>query len=107
MTFADAIQSLTYGGSANAAKRPSWTGYVKVDITSTDATTGEPTAWTVTYRPKTGNTTYVYTYASGAWTAPATPLSMDAEFHAGMLANDWVTGIAADFEAARTGNGAW
>ena len=106
MTFADAIQSLTYGGTNNAAKRPSWTGYVKVDITATDATTGEPTAWTVTYKNRTG-TEYVYTYATGEWTAPSTALPVDAEFHAGMLANDWINGVAADFEEARTGNGAW
>lgn len=98
MTFADAIESL--GTTRNAAKRASWSGYVFRTEGQTEG------AYTLTYKNK-NNVDYVYSWDGSAWTAPATTVPFDAEFHAAMLASDWIVGKQADFEAARGGSGTW
>lgn len=98
MPFAYVIQNLSDG---MAAKRPSWGGYVKKTVTETS--TG---AYTLTFKNRAG-TEYVYTWNGTAWSAPSTPLSVDAEIMAAMAASDWIAGSVADFEAARSGSGVW
>lgn len=100
MTFADAIYGLRDG---YAAKRPSWGGYVKKAVTSTDT---DPNPYTLTYKNRSG-TEYVYTFNGTSWTAPSTTVPFDAELHAAMIADDWTVGTVADYEAARTGTGTW
>ena len=101
MTFADAIRTILYSTNQNAVKRTSWGGYVyRSDI---DPTTG---AYTLTFKNRAG-TTYVYSYSGSVWTAPATAASIDAELLESFIADDWITGTAADFEDARSGQGVW
>lgn len=101
MTFADAIRTIIYSTNYNAVKRTSWGGYVyRSDI---DETTG---AYTLTFKNRSG-TTYVYSFSGSAWTAPSTAAAIDAELLAAFIADDWIAGTAADFEAARSGQGVW
>ena len=69
--------------NGSVAKRPTMGGYIKKVVT--DAETG---AFTLTYTKKNG-TTYTYTWDGTAWTAPQTPIPVDAEFHAMIFAQDW------------------
>lgn len=101
MTFADAIETIRNSSNYDAVKRPSWGGYVY--RSSINATTG---AYTLTFKNRSG-TTYAYAYNGSAWTAPSTPVPVDAEMLESMMANDWATGTAAAFEAARSGQGVW
>ena len=101
MTFADAIRSITTGSTRDAAKRPAWGGYVYRG--AIDAATG---GYTLTYKNRSG-TTYAYTFSGSAWTAPSTALDIDGELQAAMVADDWIVGTAADFEASRAGAGTW
>ena len=101
MTFADAIETIRNSSNYDAVKRTSWGGYVKRG--AIDAETG---AFTLTFKNRSG-TEYAYTYSGSAWTAPSTAVAIDAEMLPAMMANDWNVGKAADFEAARAGEGAW
>jgi len=101
MTFADAITTIVNSSNVNAVKRTSWGGYVyRSDI---NETTG---AYTLTFKNRSG-TTYEYSYNGSTWTAPSTPAAIDAELLESLIANDWITGTAANFEAARSGQGVW
>lgn len=54
--------------------------------------------------------TYVMLWSGGTWTVPTgdDQLVMDKELWAAMLANDWETGTAENFEIARlSGGGRW
>ena len=101
MTFADAIRSIVSSTTRDAVKRPAWGGYVYRG--TVDSTTG---GYTLTYKNRSG-TTYAYTFSGSAWTAPSTALSIDGELQAAMVADDWIVGTAADFEASRAGAGTW
>ena len=101
MTFADAISTIINASNYDAVKRPSWGGYVY--RSSINETTG---AYTLTFKNRSG-TTYAYSYDGSTWTAPATPVPVDAEMLESMMATDWTTGTAAAFEAARSGQGVW
>lgn len=101
MTFADAIRTIASSTTRDAVKRPAWGGYVYRG--TVDATTG---GYTLTYKNRSG-TTYAYTFSGSAWTAPSTALSIDGELQAAMVADDWIVGTAADFEASRAGSGTW
>ena len=63
---------------------------------------------TLTFKNRAG-TTYAYSRdnATGEWTAPGTPVPVDADLLAGLLADDWITGKAADFDSAASGTGTW
>lgn len=100
MTFADAVANLQDG---KAAKRPQWQGYVKRDNDTTFSTTGK---YDLTYKNRTG-TEYKYSWNGTAWIAPLATVPFDAEIHAAMIADDWITGSTADFEACRQGGGTW
>lgn len=106
MDFAEAVRAIVPDGytNRNAAKRPSWGGYVFT--TKTSAEGAATLTYTLTFK-KRGGATFVYTWNGSAWTAGSTALSMDGELLAAMAADDWTTGAAADFEAARSGNGTW
>lgn len=101
MTFADAITTILNSSNVDAVKRTSWGGYVY--RSSIDAETG---AHTLTFKNRSG-TTYEYSYSGSTWTAPSTAAAIDAELLESFIANDWITGSAADFEAARSGQGVW
>lgn len=101
MTFADAIRSITTGSTRDAVKRPAWGGYVY--RSAIDATTG---GYTLTYKNRAGNI-YAYAFTGSAWTVPSTALDIDGELQEAMLADDWIVGSAADFEASRAGSGTW
>lgn len=101
MSIAEAVRNvMSSNGYHDAAKRPSWKGYVKVE-----PVTG---GYTLTFKNRAG-TTYVYSLdsATGVWTAPGTPVPVDADLIAGLLADDWVTGKASDFDSAASGTGTW
>lgn len=100
MTFADAVTNLQDG---KAAKRPTWHGYVKRDNDSTFSTTGK---YTLTYR-KANGTDYVYQWNGTAWVEPTMMVDIDAELHASMIADDWITGSTEDFETCRQGGHTW
>ena len=101
MTFADAIRTIASSTTRDAVKRPAWGGYVYRG--AIDATTG---GYTLTYKNRAGNT-FAYTFSGSAWTAPSTALSIDGELQAAFVADDWIVGTAADFEASRAGAGTW
>ncbi len=101
MTFAEAINTIINASSRNAIKRPAWGGYVY-----RGAITAETGAFTLTFKTRSG-TEYVYSFSGSAWTAPSTPLSIDAELMESFLADDWITGTSTDFEASRSGQGVW
>lgn len=101
MPFAYVIQNLAGG---QAAKRPSWGGYVKKTITTADD--AETETYTLTFVKRNGAQT-VYTWNGSAFDAPATPMSLDGELFAALAADDWIVGSAADYEAARTGTNVW
>lgn len=102
MTLPDAASMLNDG---RAAKRPGWSGGYVYRTDTAQATDG---SYTLTYKKADGTeSVYSYNGTTGQWTAPATKLQIDAEFHASILANDWFTGKKADFEAARAGGGIW
>lgn len=101
MPFAYVMQNLSSG---KAAKRPSWGGYVKKNITSeSDA---ETETYTLTFVKRDG-TNHVYTWNGSTFVAPDTMISLDDEFLSAMLADDWITGDAVAFETARSGSGDW
>lgn len=106
MTFADAIINLRDG---YAAKRSAWGGYVKKIVTS--APDAEVETYKLTFQVRTGSTTYEYEFkvVDGVlkWVAPSTMVPFDAEIIEAMIADDWITGSTADFEAARSGSGVW
>ena len=81
MPLAYMLDSLRDG---SCAKRPSMGGYIKKTVTNEE--TG---AYTLTYKKKDG-TTFVYTFNGTSWSAPSTAIEVDGEFHAMMLAKDWV-----------------
>lgn len=101
MTLADAVESIVNSSTKDAAKRPSWAGYVKRG--TVNATTG---AYDLTFKNRAG-TTYVYSFDGSAWTAPSTALPIDAELLASFLAGDWMTGSSADFDTAAGNTGTW
>lgn len=92
---------LKYLGDGQAAKRASWGGYIKKDVTN--PATG---AYTLTWVKRDG-TSSVYTFNGSTWSAPGSPLGLDAELQASLLADDWQVGSAASFELARSGSGTW
>lgn len=100
----DITNALKYLENGKAAKRASWGGYIEKTITS--ANDAEVETYTLTLTTRDG-TKYVYTYDGTSWTAPATPMQMDADFFASLLEEDWVTGKASAFEEARSGSGIW
>ena len=126
MTFADVIENMQDG---QAAKRPSWGGYVRKDVLTTDQTTGEPLTWEVTFvtrgsagestAPDSGNTnrltddegTYSFLWNGTAWVAPddsqttMDALAIDGQLFAALVAYDWDITTAAEAEQARTGTG--
>ena len=102
MNFATIVAMLTR--DVNAAKRPSWGGYVKKTWTSAEGAATE--TFKLSFVKRNG-TTHEFTWDGSAWTAPSSALTMDSELLSAMLATDWVVGPAADFETARTGSGTW
>lgn len=103
MSIAEAVRNVMgSNGYHDAAKRPSWKGYVKVEPVT------DPAGYTLTFKNRAG-TTYAYSLNSGTgvWTAPGTPVPVDADLLAGILADDWITGKAADFDSAASGTGTW
>ena len=102
MTFADAVNYLNDG---RAAKRPNWGGYVKKVVTSEPGATTE--TFKIVFVERDANPTYEYVWDGTAWTAPATKVPFDHEILEAMLADDWITGETAAFEAARSGTGTW
>lgn len=101
MPFAYIMQNLTDG---QAAKRPAWGGYVKKTVTTAEGSSTE--TYTLTFVKRNG-TSFTYTWDGSAFVAPTTTVALDDEFLAAMLATDWTSGNAADFEASRSGNGDW
>ena len=100
MTFPEAINSIVPNSTTrNAAKRSSWAGYVEAE--SIDATT-----YRLTFINR-NDVQYIYTWNGQTWVAPQTTVPFDAEFLAGMLADDWIVGTSVAFEAARDGTGVW
>lgn len=101
MPFAYVMQNLMDG---QAAKRPSWGGYVKKTVTTAEDSSVE--TYTLTFVKRDG-TSFIYTWDGTAFVAPTTKIALDDEFLAAMLASDWTSGEAADFELARSGTGDW
>ncbi len=101
MDFAYAIQALSNG---QAAKRSTWGGYVKKDVTSAEDATTE--TYTLTFVTRSGSQ-FVYTFDGTSWTPPSGGMTFDAELLEAMCADDWQTGKASAFEAARSGSGLW
>lgn len=107
MTFGDAVKYLTSG---KAAKRSSWSGYV-VKTVASGAPDGD---YVLTFKNK-GGTTYVYSWdeSENKFTAPGdlqpaqTNVPYDGDIMAAMIADDWITGLASDFEVARGSSGTW
>jgi len=109
MTLHDALDSIVNSSTRDAMKRPSMGGYFfRSAISSAEGTVGD---YTLTMRERAndnGNPVdYVYSYdaSAGEWTPPATMPDLDGEFFAMLVADDWATGVATDFETARTGAG--
>ena len=100
----DITNALKYLENGQAAKRTSWGGYIEKTITSADD--AEVETYTLTLVTRDG-TKYVYTYDGTNWVAPETPMSMDVDFFASLLEDDWDTGKASAFEEARSGTGIW
>lgn len=101
MDFYSAIATLRDG---YAAKRQSWGGYVMKHVTSDVSDVNE--TYELTFVSK-GGTSYKYTYDGSTWTAPSTKVPFDADIMAAMVADDWMTGKASAFEAARGNSGTW
>lgn len=121
MPFAYVMQNLQNG---QAAKRPSWRGgYVRKDeIKTGDEVTGykytfvtaEGDQYVYTYTIATGAMVYTGKIAHGSDGAlgtgtpdPSSKMEFDPVLFAGMLSDDWFSGSAETFEAARTGDGLW
>lgn len=98
MPFAYIMKNLQPG---MAAKRSNWAGYVK----KTAAEGAAEDTYTLTFVNRAG-TQKVYTVTAGV-ISTTDALSMDAEFLAGMLSDDWVSGTIEAFEASRSGTGTW
>lgn len=101
MPFAYVMQNLMDG---QAAKRPAWGGYVKKAVTTAEGSSVE--TYTLTFVKRDG-TSFAYEWDGSAFVAPATAVALDDEFLSAMLALDWTSGNAADFEASRSGSGEW
>lgn len=101
MPFAYVMQNLADG---KAAKRPAWGGYVKKTVTSADG--AETETYTLTFVKRDG-TSFAYTWDGSAFTPPSTAIALDDEFLQAMIADDWTSGSAEDFEASRSGAGDW
>ena len=95
MPFAYILDQLQDG---QAAKRPTWGGYVKRED-------GQNGAYTLTFKNRAG-TSYAFAWSGSAWSTTAS-LTLDAELLAAMAAQDWIIGDAAEFETARAGTGTW
>lgn len=109
MRIAEAIRNIIAGnGYYDAAKRPSWQGYLKVTPVTDSSEPPVVVGRTLTFKNRAG-TTYEYTQdvVTGEWTAPVTPVPVDADLLAGILADDWVTGKSTDFDGAASGTGIW
>lgn len=96
--------ALAYLDNGKAAKRAPWGGYIEKTITS--AADDKVETYTLTLTTRDG-TKYIYTYDGTKWVAPTTPMTMDADFFASLLEDDWTTGNASAFEEARSGTGIW
>lgn len=98
-SFADAINLLTDG---QAAKRPSWRGYVKrVDASETEG------AYNLVFVKPDGTTTYTFAISADGTITTSDTLTLDVDLFGALLSNDWLVGSTADFEAARSGTGNW
>lgn len=134
MTFSDAIQSIVGSDvTRNAAKRPSWRGYVtcrdyqapngstpesyKIVLVTSASTSPDATSTTTTSGTDgTAGTaddvgTYVLVWNGSVWTMPSSASSqlvVDAQLWAGLISDDWIIGAAAEFETVRAGgDGRW
>lgn len=119
MNFASIIRSLQIG---QACKRPSWKGYVsKVAPTEGEKMSDgqTPVAHRLVFKQR-DNDQFVYRVsvagvvefvtcipASGSGSTENTKLEFDGELVQGMLSNDWISGLPADFDAAASGSGVW
>lgn len=107
MTLRDALEAIVSNSARDAIKRPSMGGYFfRSAISTTEGSEGD---YTLTLRKRAnsgGNPVdFVYSYdaSEGTWTAPSTKPELNGEFFGELLADDWMTGTASDFETARTG----
>jgi hypothetical protein len=137
MTIADALRTVASEYGVKAMKRPSWKGYMKIeDYVAADPSatppvpesyklkivtgaSAAPNATETTVNSGTDATagtgddegTYVLAFSDGTWTLPteqSKQLVVDAQLWAAFVADDWIVGDAAAFEAARTGaTGRW
>lgn len=131
MNLADILVNLKGASDYNAAKRPSWNGYIKMEdyveadpetetpesfklklvtgaSTTPDATTTTTTAGTDAAAGTDDDVgTYIISYSNGAWTVPTgnSQLVIDAQLCAAIFADDWLLGLASEFETARASSG--
>ena len=109
MTLHDALDSIVRSSTKNAIKRPAMGGYFFRSAVSTTA--GTEGDYTLTMRERSNDNgspvDYVYSFdaSAGTWTPPSTTPDLDGEFFAMLIADDWTTGTATDFETARMGAG--
>lgn len=112
MNIGEALEEIVESSTRDAMKRPSMGGYFfRSAVSEAEGTEGD---YTLTMRKRANVNSqpvdYVYSYdaSAGTWTAPATQPDLDGELLGELLADDWMTGKAADFENARAGDGgAW
>lgn len=102
MDMSSAIYSIANSNTSDAIKRPTWGGYVyRGEVNE------ETGAYALTFKTRDASE-YTFNFDGSSWTAPtANPLVIDGELMESILADDWVTGLASEFEVARSGSGIW
>lgn len=122
MNLTDALASIVNSSARNAIRRPSWGGYIK--LTDRNSETGAYKLQLVTRAatasqlstPAVDNNgtsdnllddfgVYVLEYSgttTKTWTMPSATLAIDPKFWESLIADDWITGTAEDFEASRS-----
>lgn len=96
MTLADAIEMMRDG---QAAKRPSWGGYVQKVVLTTDATTGEETSYNLVFVSR--NATSAQVAAATATTNPQTSTVAGTDNTAGTT--DDIGAFIINYNASTTG----
>lgn len=98
MTFGDAMAMLSE--RTDAAKRPSWRGYVKM----TDVGEG---VRKVEFWKKDAKAGEFQIAANGTIAAVGSAMTLDGELLEGMMASDWMVGKSSAFELCKSGTGIW